>query len=759
MLITLNALAMDVEVKQVQADIQNMQESLQEAEKYTYTPRELLVLLDETEKDGIYTVGSNLLIALAQKAAPILVSASLVKNVLSDYGKNIPKEPEYKRLFQKSAGKVGKERSEALVKIITNVSQFLYDQGYDKEKTAYKYILLQAAHFDPKEWVIKRVHDFLYLFIPVTYLNAKNIDVDGVRKDTAHITTVAELQLGLHVNHMQTIGIEHILEQSVQETSDTSYFMKAVYNDQARKSDIFCLRSEYRGKEVPLPAWTILMMGHGYTGGITVSLEKEDFKKLLNFLQNKIICRLLVYNTCFSAGLNLDIIYKDVESMTHTTYSFPIVMNALSDAAASAMEPHVKVDKNGDLLLDSGDRSLTTFFAAAAQPEIVHYRDLLRHIFGSVVDPNDTPQIKMPGLPWFSVLGRDQVVGIGDILATSRDAHTPLAIKTFFKSNPRILLLYAADVPFEIQLNSDIESIVSMVPGDAIHSIEAISSTTKKAEDIVALFMKIEMLGVNKLFFIKEIEGFDKTIHNVIVLYTKLGNDPSEDTYSCKAYFMVDQTPFIKPSLDARARSLVQKHTVKRKDIRNYQQLLQLATNQPQHIQEAYFVPASEWHNSNTIEFAGVFPLSSHAVIEKIEDEDETVSHIFSAIQHTQPSHAITLVKEIRGMYDQASLSVHHDVNTVIYKGRSIPLEDETPITVTNVIVDADKDTVFFTHAGNFYQGKKRLHEDYLPSYMKLLIPKVPLKQREGSLLPIALEKDHIEKIKGAIVQKRYISK
>src|SRR5207249_2149737 len=78
-----------------------------------------------------------------------------------------------------------------------------------------------------------------------------------------------------------------------------------------------------------------------------------------------------------------------------------------------------------------------------------------------------TPQVKYPGLPWFSIIDTDPIVSIGSILAKNRKA--PLDIATFFpkklsstkdssgktqitKQDREIfgILLYTNEIPFEI---------------------------------------------------------------------------------------------------------------------------------------------------------------------------------------------------------------------------------------------------------------------------------------------------------------------
>lgn len=526
-------------------------EGLLEAERYTYVPRELLIFLDKKEKGYIGPVSTELFIAFAQKAGPILASTSLLKNVFGEYGKDI-NDKAYRDIFGEVAGEGTREKNKILIRMAERLEEFQSPQQidlYPEKGAAYRYILFKALNFNPHDWVIKKVSDFLYLFIPITYLFTHNIDVSKVLEDEVYEVSDTELQLGLRVNHMQTSSIEVILMHP-DEKPDSHYFIDALYNDVTRASTLFCLRSDYINKHISLPAWTIFMTGHGYEGLRIAGIPRDEFKKLLHFLENKIICRLFVYDSCFSAGANIEAIYKDLKSMMQDTYSFPIIVHALTDAVVFSIVPDVAVDRSGNLTLKSynGD-SFADFFQAASNPEITDYKDVVRHIFkvGSRTNPNEAPQIKMPGLEWFSILETNQAVGIGQILAKSRDPHVPLNVKTFFRADPRIILLYTANVPFELQLNPHIKAIVSMIPGGAVHKMAKISSTVNKVDDLLRMFMKVEMLAAEKMFFIKEIQGADKSVQDVIIAYTKIPGR-SEDTYLCVAYYIDNGTMYVKSS-------------------------------------------------------------------------------------------------------------------------------------------------------------------------------------------------------------------
>ena len=127
------------------------------------------------------------------------------------------------------------------------------------------------------------------------------------------------------------------------------------------------------------------------------------------------------------------------------------------------------------------------FLNKVTTSDIINYRELAAPFVVGFknehgLELSHLPQIKFPGLPWFSVIDNDKVVNIGSILAKTRTK--PLDIATFFakkdkKADPLGILLYAETIPFELIINTiEMPAIISMIPGDAIHHIKKISSTS-----------------------------------------------------------------------------------------------------------------------------------------------------------------------------------------------------------------------------------------------------------------------------------------
>lgn len=689
--------------------------------------RGLLIFLDQDEKEYADALTDELFIALAQKPGPILVSTSLLKNAFSEYGKNIY-DASYENLFQSAIAKsIPQERNRELIRLFKELRQFQYKQlgkKYIPRWAAYKYISLKAIRFNPKEWVIKKVNKFLHLLIPYTYLQNQTINIQDVLEYNPQTISDTELMLGLRINHMETVTIENIL-QIPEPASQPHYVIKTLYDEASGTSDIFCVREEYLNRSIAIPVWTILIDGHGKYRSEIATIKIHDFKKLLHFLEHKILCKLLVYDTCYSGGINIQEVYQDTTRNLQNTYSFPIIMHALTDAGVRSATLHIELNRNNYELQVINNISFTSFLQAAKKADITDYTNVVKYIFklGQKMQPNDAPQIKMPGLEWFSILDKDQVIGIGHILASSRNFNSPLKIVTFFKKDPRILLLYASDIPFTLELNPHLEAIVSMIPGNALHRLAGIWSDTKSINTIINMFMKIKETKSNKLFFIREIKTNEKSAQDVLIIHRQ-EDTSTDDSFKYIAYYIYDNQLFVQSDTKDNISRIATAQ-----EVQEYQQYVQLITGNPQYIKRAtYHHNVLGSQDSPPITFPGPLPLGKYAIIEAIEVPSGTIlSDIIDAIILMQPIDAVTLIKEVVA-----------------------PWNDPNITSLKNILYDEKNNKLFFTLNGVFFSDNGELSDDYMPHYMKILTQQGNFPMLQGSLLPTSITSANITSIKEA---------
>jgi hypothetical protein len=467
----------------------------------------LLIFLDDLESDTapyvmhrIGVASHTFLGAFLQQAGPIIVSASILDNV-KEYEK--PKEQDPLKLI---------ERQIAIVQKFPHID--------DNEAKEIKSIFLAAISFNKttaQAWIIKKINDALYLLLPKQYLQSRNVSETEVQAfisaDDESVTSV-EQQLGLKVNHMETVMDIDTIKKPLPEPPFATYFIPALWNTERQTSSIFVTNQEYyRYKQNTIPTWSILINGHGTLGGTIVGLWLEDFKQFLSFLQKSIHTKLLYYVSCYAAGINHRILYEDAQSRIDKTYPFAIITQALTDAPVTGVFI-VPQEVQGQLQALSYIQ-YEIFLNKILSTEIINYYEIANYLNLEKFSIGGLPQIRFPGLAWFSVIDEQKVCSIGSILAKTRTS--PLNIETFFarqgkSANPLGILLYAQDIPFELLINTKLENglpptMISMIPGNALHRIKKISSTVHDIDELLFSFTRIPMLAPEKVFIIDEVVG------------------------------------------------------------------------------------------------------------------------------------------------------------------------------------------------------------------------------------------------------------
>jgi hypothetical protein len=490
----------------------------------------LLIFLDDSESDtakGASKVGvisHAFLCAFGQEAGPIVVSASVIANV-REYKK--PDERDLQKLVDRY--------------ISIEESVQLPD---DATLAELKSIILSVLSFNEitvQPWIIKKINGALYLLLPKKYLQDKNISEDAVQEyiSTDSVTSI-EQQLGLKVNHMQTVLDIDEIKKTLPAPQAADYFIDALWDNERNTSNLFVTNNEYRNyNNSTIPLWSILITGHGIMAISIVGLFLQQFKNFLTFLEHRIHTKLLYYNSCYAAGINSKILYEDAEKGVDKIYPFAIITQTLTDTAivGALVAPRIDQGVLKPLLriryLDCLKKVTTS--------DVINY-----HEVAALLTPPDylkkfgiagLAQIKFPGLPWFSVIDDDKVCSIGSILAKTRT--TPLDMATFFaKQNkqamPLGILLYVQDIPFELIVNTKTETglppvVISMIPGNAIHHIKKVSSVTNSVDDIVLSFLKIKHLIPQKIFIVDEVRGQNSdtngiTLNNVVIKLTPKEN-------------------------------------------------------------------------------------------------------------------------------------------------------------------------------------------------------------------------------------------
>lgn len=496
------------------------------------TTQGLLIFLDDEESDNAReskfgTLSDDFATAFVQKAGPILVSASLVANVYNASPEKDKKPAAIYKRFKVLQHKI-------------NHDVPLTEEEWQEMKSIFVCAVNFTAETAAHEWVIKEVSPSLYLFLPFVYLDTNCVEVKDAQDYIPEgPLTQAEYRLGLKINHMKTVQAGAI-KKPEQHYETATYFMENLWNVLEEKSHIFVTNREYplSFKKI-IPQWVIYIDGHGVLGKQVANLTIHDFKKFLDFLETKISTRLLYYSTCFGAGETNEKLYKNLKDDVEKTYSFAIITQALTDAVVENLPLYV-VLKGGELQIDTVV-DYGAFLDCFMTSDVIDYRLISSSLLSPELEdaPNSClPQIKFPGLTWFSVIDSERVVSIGPVLAFARK--NTLDIEKFFRKRREKLqllgiLLYTAVIPFEVIIDAknpagEPPAIISMIPGKAVHHIKKITSDTHKWTSLLESFLHIEDLEPEKIFIVDEVtvrgetEDEAVTVFGVIIHLTKHEN-------------------------------------------------------------------------------------------------------------------------------------------------------------------------------------------------------------------------------------------
>ncbi len=529
-----------------QEEIKRLEEKV--AQPAPFATNGLLIFIDPIQETGdkIGAVGRDLLNALDQKACPILASTLLLRDIVkqptpqalveqakakgdpnaqlyqdfvtyhgqaNEHLKTIPSNPSEE---QKRATVEHISLSPLEQRIRENVSIFT------DNKDLLTAVEAQWRSFKPTadEWIIKKVNPHLVLLVPRTYLAEMNRKNNFDHYYSTATFSKNELNLGIKIDQLADLNVDNFVNTytPVTERDPGAFFVDSL-------SSIFITQAEYalsaKQKDIkpPMPQWFLYLFGHGASSYSIAGIQIEAFKKLLDFLDAKIVTKLFVYSSCYAAGQNIQEIFKDARFPWLKTQPYVIAMGSLTDAQVSRtfMEPLAdisSIDFEKKREKTSMEQRFDKFLEGIADKNTLDVNLLPTYLF-----PQDravaattfiTLLIKFPGMEWFNYVDADRkLVSIGQTLANSRSALQPLDVLKFFSrtsSNPPAgILMYADNVPFELVISTNqMPLLVPMIPGDSYQEIAEIKVQTTLS-DFFRAMEPLKLINLAKTFLIKKL--------------------------------------------------------------------------------------------------------------------------------------------------------------------------------------------------------------------------------------------------------------
>lgn len=478
----------------------------------------LLFINDDEIKDAenIGSVSEQVIVSLYQQAGPFIVSTALIKNIFQPTSKS-------------------------------HLAAFNLEKNfYTFTKNTKLYSIQSALNFDSStnkwsqesNWIIKEITGGFLLFIPTSYLKSLGItdsEVDQQSLDASSVTRI-ELQLGIKVNHLITIDLNTVLAAK-------SYSSVIDFFNQMKNDAIFVPKPFYYQKTtsttIRQPLWSLYMLGHGEYTQSVAGLPLSAFKEMLIFFASHLNTRLLYVISCYSGGITQEKIFDQKSTFEAKEYPFIIITGASGNSPTSL--PSISVKALNAIRLEINAKTDYIELQKVISADQIDYDALLNAMFaGQPRDWGNLLQIRLPGTSWFSLAeSKKVIVSIGKILAATHQKDKPLNITQFNAGHsPIALLLYSNQTPFELQIDKELEVIISMIPNDADIYIKKISSS-ESSTDVIQKFMHLPMLEQSKSIFI---DAINNDLTDIIIRYEHEKNKSGE-TYTIKAFYKKSGDP------------------------------------------------------------------------------------------------------------------------------------------------------------------------------------------------------------------------
>jgi len=534
-----------MEVKEaIEKEIKIAAQQLPSAE--TFATSGIVIFLDESEKK-ISVISDELLSALDQKAGPIIASTSLfeaiintpdmsalIKQLREHIAKNKDAVEENKELMERI--KKYEELQEYFKKITQKTNELFHGK---KELTAQEIVEKLNKEFphspiDPtqdlnmtsairrqnfvwnaQDWIIKIVDPAhkLLLLIPKAYKNVLYpIDLSQYKPSPQKPESLTEIeyQIGLKIDHMETIKDPSTAFQEGKKPEFADYFLPSLWNTKRENlrskdpkerninsSDIFVSRAEYEQakNKYTMQKWAIYMSGHGSPNEMSVSMSINDFNSCLDFFNTRNSVVLLVYITCFAIGTNVDLIYK-TEKQLPKTYAYTIVAEGVTEAVTTAFPR--------PLLQDFTLKSLNLKTKQLAAGKIPDFDVFIKNVTAKgpidiieAVQPLfelglqkfiptgqeiiTVPQVRVAGREWFNIGDtKNKSARLGNIFAKTC---TKVDIAKYFSKKgivPTYYFMDAATIPCELVLTFNQKQKPVFIPMAKISSAEPMFYYIKK---------------------------------------------------------------------------------------------------------------------------------------------------------------------------------------------------------------------------------------------------------------------------------------
>ena len=325
--------------------IQPRTQTLKEGGEIIHPQQQGLIICLADSEEGSVGAETQRVVACLHDKVPLLVSASLLKNIFVDLD-------------------ITKADEKQLIKKLKEYKEFFPEGQYPLGSHELRLVpvAMMRRAFKVDDWIIRQIGEGLVLMLPMSVVKRAGGSADVKIGDY----TERELRLGLKVDSNPVLDGDRLQKflgsYKVPESEETEYFMDSIWPEE-NNSNLFMIRANYTVSTQALqPQWTLLLSGHGALGRLIAALPIGDFINWLHFMETKIVTRFFNLESCYSMGMssrfgfenldkNIEEIDESIDAMKRKgkILSFPVALAAAYDVSVQSGSMIVTLNKEDQL--------------------------------------------------------------------------------------------------------------------------------------------------------------------------------------------------------------------------------------------------------------------------------------------------------------------------------------------------------------------------------------------------------------------------
>jgi hypothetical protein len=494
--------------------------------------RNVFVFLDQHDvsenigNPGSYFLSSKLQSALHEKAAPIIINASLwnafiEKRTSIQQMSTVSKSPEQKALdlYNKISEQLTywiksySEKADPLQAkqlAVEKINEEYYKKKNEKEEfvdpNVTHALIARLTRFDKNEWDAYTNQKSFYLLVPKNYV--EHLAQTSLQFSNNKALSAREQLLGFKIDHLTQIP-------NIEDPATCYFDAKAIDKHlPAHLYDFFVTKKDLENNEMPYQ-WNILLFGHGgsYYKEITTDktrstavaiiadLTPEEMHTFLEFCDKDIKTNCFYYKTCHGGGNHIKMVFDDYGN---PTYNYTIISGCLSDGYAHSFAQDIPFPNASKkmLAMDEIEYDKNTQQWHLICKQNYKWKKFLKKIMTNSFDKDiswlakilpsitrnflcDQPIIRLAGSSKFTPISTDRIITLNDTALELRRNGNLKEINC----SQAYLLIDSKHVAIPVILEHP-TNIVSIAPGHATHYFEKIECKSNK--DIHKMFNPLE---------------------------------------------------------------------------------------------------------------------------------------------------------------------------------------------------------------------------------------------------------------------------